>query len=207
MVMAIGCCSAIPSPISSGGDAEPLALCAAAGQRGAAVHELHHQALRHAQHPRHQRLLNKALVALACWMRRLGLPLQPACRAHHDGRGVSAVRRSCPVFCRSNAFPLDSFRPRPISARGPGNRFRHVVLPLSLPGTIVGGLFVFILAMGDFVTPQMVGGPSLHLRPGDPEPVRHGLQLAAGSALAVILLIVVLAVIDWPARSAAAAGW
>ena len=36
--------------------------------------------------------------------------------------------------------------------------FRLVVLPLSLPGTIVGGLFAFVLAMGDFVTPQMVGG-------------------------------------------------
>jgi spermidine/putrescine transport system permease protein len=38
--------------------------------------------------------------------------------------------------------------------------FRHVVLPLSLPGTVAGVLFAFILAMGDFVTPQMVGGTS-----------------------------------------------
>jgi spermidine/putrescine transport system permease protein len=36
--------------------------------------------------------------------------------------------------------------------------FRYVTLPLSLPGTVVGGLFAFILALGDFVTPQMVGG-------------------------------------------------
>jgi spermidine/putrescine transport system permease protein len=32
------------------------------------------------------------------------------------------------------------------------------VLPLSLPGTIAGALFAFVLALGDFVTPQMVGG-------------------------------------------------
>jgi spermidine/putrescine transport system permease protein len=38
--------------------------------------------------------------------------------------------------------------------------FRHVVLPLALPGTVAGVLFAFILAMGDFVTPQMVGGTS-----------------------------------------------
>jgi spermidine/putrescine transport system permease protein len=38
--------------------------------------------------------------------------------------------------------------------------FRHVVLPLSLPGTVAGVLFAFILALGDFVTPQMVGGTS-----------------------------------------------
>jgi spermidine/putrescine transport system permease protein len=37
---------------------------------------------------------------------------------------------------------------------------RHVVLPLSLPGALAGALFAFVLALGDFVTPQMVGGPS-----------------------------------------------
>jgi spermidine/putrescine transport system permease protein len=36
--------------------------------------------------------------------------------------------------------------------------FRYVVLPSSLPGTVVGGMFSYILALGDFVTPQMVGG-------------------------------------------------
>ena len=33
-----------------------------------------------------------------------------------------------------------------------------MTFPLSLPGTIAGGLFTFVLALGDFVTPQMVGG-------------------------------------------------
>jgi spermidine/putrescine transport system permease protein len=36
--------------------------------------------------------------------------------------------------------------------------FRHVTVPCSLPGTVVGGMFSLILALGDFVTPQMVGG-------------------------------------------------
>jgi len=36
--------------------------------------------------------------------------------------------------------------------------FRRIVLPLSLPGTIAGALFTFVLALGDFITPQMVGG-------------------------------------------------
>jgi spermidine/putrescine transport system permease protein len=38
--------------------------------------------------------------------------------------------------------------------------FQRVVLPLSLPGTIAGTLFAFVLALGDFITPQMVGGTS-----------------------------------------------
>jgi spermidine/putrescine transport system permease protein len=37
---------------------------------------------------------------------------------------------------------------------------RHIILPLSLPGALAGALFTFVLAMGDFVTPQMVGGAS-----------------------------------------------
>ncbi|MBA3450329.1 MAG: ABC transporter permease [Chloroflexia bacterium] len=38
--------------------------------------------------------------------------------------------------------------------------FHRVVLPLSLPGTVAGALFAFVLALGDFITPQMVGGTS-----------------------------------------------
>ncbi|HVJ32105.1 MAG TPA: ABC transporter permease [Terriglobia bacterium] len=38
--------------------------------------------------------------------------------------------------------------------------FARVVLPLSLPGVIAAASFVFVLAIGDFLTPQMVGGNS-----------------------------------------------
>jgi spermidine/putrescine transport system permease protein len=38
--------------------------------------------------------------------------------------------------------------------------FWLVILPLSLPGVIAAATFVFVLALGDFLTPQMVGGQS-----------------------------------------------
>jgi spermidine/putrescine transport system permease protein len=38
--------------------------------------------------------------------------------------------------------------------------FWRVTLPLSLPGVVSGASFVFVLAIGDFLTPQMVGGQS-----------------------------------------------
>jgi len=38
--------------------------------------------------------------------------------------------------------------------------FCRVILPMSLPGVITAASFVFVLAIGDFLTPQMVGGPS-----------------------------------------------
>ena len=37
--------------------------------------------------------------------------------------------------------------------------FRQVLLPLSLPGIAAGCLLVFILALGFFITPALVGGP------------------------------------------------
>lgn len=42
----------------------------------------------------------------------------------------------------------------------PLRTFLHVVLPLSLPGVLGGGLMVFILTIGAYVTPQLLGGPS-----------------------------------------------
>ena len=42
-----------------------------------------------------------------------------------------------------------------------GNRWRtfwHVTLPLSLPGVLAGCTFAFVLSMGDFLAPQLLGG-------------------------------------------------
>ena len=41
----------------------------------------------------------------------------------------------------------------------PAAAFRQVLLPLSLPGVFAGCLLVFILALGFFITPALVGGP------------------------------------------------
>ncbi len=38
--------------------------------------------------------------------------------------------------------------------------FRKVVLPLTLPGLFAGGLMVFALVIGDYLTPQLIGGSS-----------------------------------------------
>src|SRR5215471_1477424 len=38
--------------------------------------------------------------------------------------------------------------------------FLRVVLPLSMPGLIAGATFAFVLSLGDFLAPLLVGGPS-----------------------------------------------
>jgi ABC-type spermidine/putrescine transport system permease subunit I len=41
----------------------------------------------------------------------------------------------------------------------PWQSFRQIVLPLSMPGVAAGMLLVFVLALGFYITPAMVGGP------------------------------------------------
>jgi spermidine/putrescine transport system permease protein len=42
----------------------------------------------------------------------------------------------------------------------PAQTLRRVVLPLAMPGLAGAGLTVFVLAVGAYVTPKLVGGPS-----------------------------------------------
>ena len=40
----------------------------------------------------------------------------------------------------------------------PAKVFREVILPLSLPGVLIGCIFVFVLVMGEFATVRIIGG-------------------------------------------------
>ncbi len=42
----------------------------------------------------------------------------------------------------------------------PLKTFWRVVLPLSIPGVLAGATFAFVLSLGDFLAPLLVGGPS-----------------------------------------------
>jgi putative spermidine/putrescine transport system permease protein len=42
----------------------------------------------------------------------------------------------------------------------PNATFRHVILPLSLPGVIAGSIFTFSLTLGDFIIPGTIGNSS-----------------------------------------------
>jgi spermidine/putrescine transport system permease protein len=48
---------------------------------------------------------------------------------------------------------------------GPVRRFIHVILPLTLPGIMVGAFLTFVLAIGDYITPQILGGNNELLMP------------------------------------------
>jgi putative spermidine/putrescine transport system permease protein len=45
----------------------------------------------------------------------------------------------------------------------PSQTFRHVTLPLALPGVIAGSIFTFSLTLGDFVVPYSLGNSSFFI--------------------------------------------
>lgn len=72
--------------------------------------------------------------------------------------------------------------------------FRRVFLPLSLPGVAGGTLLVFILSLGFFITPALMGGPSdVMIAMLIEREVEFTLNWSFASALAVILLGLTLA--------------
>jgi spermidine/putrescine transport system permease protein len=74
--------------------------------------------------------------------------------------------------------------------------FREITLPLSMPGVTVAFLFIFLLATGDFVTPELVGGKN-GMMIGSSIATQFGLVMnwPLGSALVVSTVLVFLALI------------
>ena len=72
--------------------------------------------------------------------------------------------------------------------------FVHVIFPLTLPGIVVGAFLTFVLAIGDYITPQILGGGSELLMPQliMLQVGRRG-DFAMASALSLILMMVVTA--------------
>ena len=70
--------------------------------------------------------------------------------------------------------------------------FWHVILPLTLPGVMVGAFLTFVLCIGDYVTPQILGGNNELLMPQliMMQIGRRG-DFPLASALSIILMVVI----------------
>ena len=70
--------------------------------------------------------------------------------------------------------------------------FWHITLPLSLPGVAVGAFLTFVLAIGDYITPQILGGSKEMLLP-QAVMLQIGRQadFPLASALSMILMLVI----------------
>ncbi|BCH11405.1 ABC transporter permease [Mesorhizobium sp. 131-3-5] len=65
-----------------------------------------------------------------------------------------------PIFLSLERIPQTLLRASDDLGASGLQTFLRITLPLSLPGVASAASFVFVLAIGDFLTPQMVGGVS-----------------------------------------------
>ena len=63
-----------------------------------------------------------------------------------------------PIYSTIQGISPDLTRAARNLGAGPWGAFVNVTLPLSLPGVFAGSLMVFILAMGFYVAPAIIGG-------------------------------------------------
>ncbi len=67
--------------------------------------------------------------------------------------------------------------------------FREVILPQSMPGIVIGSIFIFVLTMGEYGTVKIVGGGQVSSVGIIIENQVTALQLPTGAAASVILVL------------------
>ncbi|CAM5776686.1 polyamine ABC transporter permease [Labrys miyagiensis] len=95
-----------------------------------------------------------------------------------------------PLYSVMKEIDLRLMRAAKSLGAGPLRAFFTVYLPLSLPGVYAGAIIVFILALGFYITPALLGGPrSTMLSTLVQNQVLSLLQWGRGGAMGVVLLI------------------
>jgi mannopine transport system permease protein len=64
-----------------------------------------------------------------------------------------------PIYGSLKAIPPDYVRAAGILGAGPLRRLREITIPLSMPGILSGFLMVFLMSLGYFITPALLGSP------------------------------------------------
>jgi len=65
-----------------------------------------------------------------------------------------------PIYASLEHIPRPLVEASQDLGASPRKTFLRVILPLSLPGLLAGATFAFVLSLGDFLAPLLVGGPS-----------------------------------------------
>ncbi len=65
-----------------------------------------------------------------------------------------------PIYAAMEHIPRNLVEASHDLGASPVQTFWRVIFPLSVPGMIAGATFAFVLSLGDFLAPQLLGGPS-----------------------------------------------
>jgi len=65
-----------------------------------------------------------------------------------------------PIYAALERIPRNLVEASHDLGASPRQTFWRVILPLSIPGVLAGATFAFVLSLGDFLAPALLGGPS-----------------------------------------------
>jgi mannopine transport system permease protein len=133
------------------------------------------------------------------WLTKLGLIDQPIQLLYTEAAVVLAMAHVLlpfmvlPIYSALKGIPEDYARAAQMLGASNWSTFREVIWPLSLPGVTSGCLMVFLLALGFFVTPALIGGPQqMMIATLVSQQVREMLDWPFAGALVGVLLVFVL---------------
>ncbi|HKW65631.1 MAG TPA: ABC transporter permease [Candidatus Acidoferrum sp.] len=92
-----------------------------------------------------------------------------------------------PIYAALEHIPRPLIEASQDLGAGSLQTFWRVILPLSMPGLLAGATFAFVLSLGDFLAPLLVGGPS-------------------GTMIANVVQSLFGAAFDWPLGAAISVG-
>ncbi len=92
-----------------------------------------------------------------------------------------------PIYASLEHIPRPLVEASQDLGAGSVQTFLRVILPLSMPGLLAGATFAFVLSLGDFLAPLLVGGPS-------------------GTMIANVVQSLFGAAFDWPLGAAISVG-
>lgn len=141
------------------------------------------------------------------WGQQLGLWDAPLKLVHNFGGTLIGMTHIMlplmilPLYGSLRAISPDYARAASNLGAGPMRVFGSVFLPLSLPGLAAGSMIVFVLCLGFFVTPALLGGGrvimvSMRIQTD----IELFFNWGAAAALGVVLLVLTLAIFYCAAR-------
>jgi len=134
-------------------------------------------------------------------LRQLGLIDEPLALVHNTFGTVVATLHILlpfmvlPLYATMQKIPRDLLQAGASLGAGPVLTFRSVFLPLSLPGVLAGCTLVFVLSLGFYITPELLGGGrTVMVSMLVSRNIELYDQWGAASAVGVVLLLAVAAI-------------
>ena len=94
-----------------------------------------------------------------------------------------------PIFFQLAAIDNSAIEAAKDLGASPYKVFREVILPLSLPGVMIGFIFIFVLVMGDFATVRFIGGSTVDSVGNEVNVYYNNVDLPTAAAGASILVV------------------